>query len=156
MTIIEDTTEKLLKENSIASGGLLKSGEIPHSDIILKRTISCPSTLMDQTVQAQVHTDGNTIPQINHSILKASMNKSRMMQSGKTQQTSSITSASALKAEAPNTESPSDVGRRVSNVLTIGLIGAKVASFFFAIQTFIGNINDIGEENYENVDIDDI
>ena len=71
MTIIEDTTEKLLKENSIASGGLLKSGEIPHSDIILKRTISCPSTLMDQTVQAQVHTDGNTIPQINHSILKA-------------------------------------------------------------------------------------
>ena len=36
----------------------------------------------------------------------------------------------------------------MSNALTIGLIGAKVASLFFTVQSFIG------EENTEDVDID--
>ena len=136
-------TERHLKENSIVSGEQLESRERTHSDMILRRGISCPTIGTQET--AQILKNGNIILQQENSLANPIIPK-ETMRNGKMHQKNFRTTASAQKVEEADTERGSNARKKMSNALTIGLIGAKVVSFFFAVQSFIG------EE--ENVDID--
>jgi hypothetical protein len=145
MIATRDMTGSHLKENSIVSGEQLESRESPHSDMILRRGISCPTITTQQT--AQILKNGNIILQQENSLANPIIPK-ETTQNGKKHQKNFRTTASAQKEEEADTERASNARKTMSNALTIGLIGAKVASFFFAVQSFIG------EENTEDVDID--
>ena len=132
------------KENSIVSEEQLEPRENSHSDMILRRGISCPSITTQQTTQ--ILKNGDIIHQQENSIENPIIHK-ETTRNGKKHQKNFCVTASAQKAEA-DTERISNTRKTMSNALTIGLIGAKVASFFFAVQSFFG------EENTEDVEID--
>lgn len=133
------------KENSFVSGEQIESRESPHSDMILRRGISCPSITTQQT--SQILKNGDIIFQQENSLANPIIPK-EITRNGKKHQKNFRVTASVQKEEEAVTERPSNVRKTMSNALTIGLIGAKVASFFFAVQSFIV------EENTEDVEID--
>ena len=111
----------------------------------LRRVFSCPTISPDQATQIETNAYGDDINQGVKSISKKKKNKNRQKKrkNGKAQK-----SCTTEPKEEEEEDTSSKIKRNISNALTIGLIGAKAASFFFAIKSFIG------EENIEEIDID--
>ena len=110
----------------------------------LRRVFSCPTISPDQATQIETNAYGDDINQGVKSISKKKKNKNRQKKrkNGKAQK------SCATEPKEEEEDTSSKIKRNISNALTIGLIGAKAASFFFAIKSFIG------EENIEEIDID--
>lgn len=119
-----DSTETLFKEN-------------PK---ILRKVASSPAI----SSNADEDVDINNLKK--NLISKSKKKRNRKRKNDKKQSMKTITSSS--KEADENKESSSKVKSTISSALTIGLIGAKAASLFFAIKSFMG------EENTENIDID--
>ena len=110
----------------------------------LRRVFSCPTISPDQATQIETNAYGDDINQGVKSISKKKKNKNRQKKrkNGKAQK------SCTTEPKEEEEDTSSKIKRNISNALTIGLIGAKAASFFFAIKSFIG------EENIEEIDID--
>ena len=110
----------------------------------LRRVFSCPTISPDQATQIETNAYGDDINQGVKSISKKKKNKNRQKKrkNGKAQK------SCTTEPKEEEEDTSSKIKRNISNALTIGLIGAKAASFFFAIKSFIG------EENIEEIDSD--
>ena len=110
----------------------------------LRRVFSCPTISPDQATQIETNAYGDDINQGVKSISKKKKNKNRQ----KKRKNGKVQKSCTTEPKEEEEDTSSKIKRNISNALTIGLIGAKAASFFFAIKSFIG------EENIEEIDID--
>lgn len=112
----------------------------------LTRNLSCPEISANQTTQDLSNVDEDINTQEVKSISKSKKKRNRKRKNRNKQNMKTITSTP--KEEDENKELSSKVKSSISTALTIGLIGAKAASFFFAIKSLMS------EENTEDIDID--
>ena len=112
----------------------------------LRRVFSCPTISPDQATQIETNAYGDDINQGVKSISKKKKNKNKNRQ--KKRKNGKVQKSCTTEPKEEEEDTSSKIKRNISNALTIGLIGAKAASFFFAIKSFIG------EENIEEIDID--
>ena len=111
----------------------------------LLRKLSCPTISTNHPTQDLTNVDKDE--DINTQEVK-SISKSKKKRNRRRRKQNIKTITSTPKEDDGNKELSSKVKSSISTALTIGLIGAKAASFFFAIKSLMV------EENTE--DIDDI
>lgn len=154
---IGDMTGKRGEEEALLNTRRCLSGGTPVLGLIPRRAISCPSMW---EVYDQAGTDGGGIvpggvlDPMSATILKTSRSR-------KTSTIGNVTKISNLEDGAGARRSEEEaviskcpnVKRKISNALTIGITGAKIASLFFTISSLIYSTS--SEADVLDEDIDD-
>ena len=166
MKSTEDMTGKHGREEKLCNVRQCLSGRIPASDIIQRRTISCPSMPL---LYDQMGEDGvGTVPGEAGDLMSATtlkIQQERRKSLGKAlisegedlkmlEKNSIFNGAGARKTEEEDSaiQKNQTVKRKISNALSVGIMGAKIASLFFTISSLIYSTTYESEDLDEDID----